>query len=52
MNMPYAQYFLIYPMTIILLPVLATLFVHNQAVLDSTNCRGLCSSGLLHSISL
>jgi len=37
--MPYAQYFLIYPTTITLLPVLATLIVHHQAVLVSTKCR-------------
>ena len=41
MNMQYAPYFLIYPTIITLLPVLATLFVYHQAVLVSTNCRGL-----------
>jgi len=31
--MPYAQYFLIYPTIITLLPVSATLFVRHRAVL-------------------
>jgi len=42
MNMPYAQYFLIYHTIITLLPVLSTLFVHHRAVLVISNCRSRC----------